>query len=75
MRTTADVLAMRLDEADATDHVALKDFARLTAQRLADRDRVRSVVGVKRTRRDFGAALAGLPVLMATTYTDAFEDK
>lgn len=75
MRTHTDVVAMRFDEADMTDQAALKDFAALTAQRLADRDRIRVVVGVKRTRRDFVAAVAGLGVVMASSYATALEDK
>lgn len=75
MRTHTDVLGARLDEADMTAQSALRSAADLAAQQWAANDRVRSVVGVRRTRRDFGAAVAGLVVLMASSYATALTDK
>lgn len=75
MRSTAGVLKHRLDEADMTDHAALKDFAALTAQRLADRDRVRSVIGISRPERDFDAPTAGLADTMRSRYAIALDDQ
>lgn len=75
MRTHTGVQAARLDEADMTAQSALRTTAEIVAQQWADHDRVRSVVGVRRSRRDFGAAVAGLAVVMAATYARALTDE
>lgn len=75
MRTHTDVVAERLDAADMTAQSTLRSAAQLVAQQFAEHDRVRRVVGVKRTRRDFGAACAGLVVLMASSYATAIDDQ
>lgn len=75
MRTTSNVLAHRLDEADMSAHSALRSAAESTADQLAANDRVRRVAGVKPTRRDFGPLLAGLGAAMVARYANTLSDQ
>lgn len=75
MRMHNDVVAERLSAADESAQASLRQTAKSVAEQWATNDRVRRVVGVKRTRRDLGAACAGLLAVMVASYATALSDE